>query len=136
MSTEKQSDLVAIIIAVITLLGALGTALFTNWDKVFKPQSSVSSSPLSTQVPTSILPSPELPMTSMSPSSPPLTTLTPNPLSTISKPVLIPPTQKSEIKVEDNDYRVQLQSCKRSNEKVKCDFRLTNLADKDRYFRL
>ncbi|WP_414754236.1 hypothetical protein [Anabaena sp. CCY 9910] len=56
------------------------------------------------------------------------------PMSTIvsTTPQYLSETQK----VEDNDYRVQLQGCKRSNEKVKCDLLITNLANKDRYFRL
>jgi GUN4-like len=35
MSTENQNSKTALIIAIITVLGTLGSALFANWDKIF-----------------------------------------------------------------------------------------------------
>ena len=67
---------------------------------------------------------------------------TPDPLisdvsPTIPAPVSTSPQNTSAIQiVEDNDYRTKLQGCKRSAENIKCDLLITNLLNKDRYFRL
>jgi hypothetical protein len=56
MSNENQHPKVAILIAIITVVGTLGAALLTNWDKVFlKPPSPSSSSSASTSKPAPIV---------------------------------------------------------------------------------
>jgi hypothetical protein len=42
MSNENQHPKVAILIAIITVVGSLGAALLANWDKVFLKQASTS----------------------------------------------------------------------------------------------
>jgi hypothetical protein len=54
-SKSKTSHRTEIIVAVITLVGVLGGALFANWDKVFPPSNPVL--PPSTQPPTPSTPS-------------------------------------------------------------------------------
>jgi hypothetical protein len=63
--------------------------------------------------------------------------VTPSVLPQTFSPALTPSSYPAGIQeTEDNDYKVQLQGCKRSNEKVKCDLLVTNLASKDRDLRL
>lgn len=48
MSTENQNSKSVIVVTIITTIGVLGGALFTNWDKVFKNSPSTASTSSST----------------------------------------------------------------------------------------
>jgi hypothetical protein len=41
MSNKNQSHRIEILIAVIALIGTLGAAIFSNWDKIFSPSTTV-----------------------------------------------------------------------------------------------
>jgi hypothetical protein len=63
--------------------------------------------------------------------------VTPSVLPQTFSPALTPSLYPAGIQeAEDNDYKVELQGCKRNIERVRCDLLITNLASKDRPFRL
>lgn len=83
MSTENQSSRVTILIAIITLIGTLGTALLANWDKVFPKQASNSQPSPSVASPVS----PSIQPSNLSPSSPLSISTTSAPSSSTSSPL-------------------------------------------------
>jgi hypothetical protein len=63
--------------------------------------------------------------------------VTPSVSPKIFSPALTPSPHPAGLQeTEDNDYKVQLKGCRRSNTRVRCDLLITNLASKDRSFRL